>query len=83
MTPGPTGTGKSVIAFKMLATMLPEDFTSISIALSAQTTASQILNTIWNQCDRRGSSSVGPPQRKKCVVFVDDLNMPKKEIYGA
>ena len=83
LMPGPIGTGKSINAFSLLSKGLAEDFNSLSITLSAQTKSSQILDSIWEQVERRRKGVYGPPQQKKCIVLVDDLNMPKKEEYGA
>ncbi len=34
--------------------------------------------------DKRGSKSIiGPKNNPKMLIFVDDLNMPVKEFYGA
>ena len=83
LCPGPTGTGKSLYADALLTTGLPEEFQYITITFSAQTSANQTQDTIDSKMDKRRKGIYGPPSGKKCIIFVDDLNMPKKETYGA
>ena len=83
MIPGPTGTGKSVNTFEMLTYEMPEEYTTLTRTFSAQTSANQVQDYLDDKFEKRRKGVYGPPVGKKNIVFIDDLNMPKKETYGA
>merc|ERR1719253_1470243 len=80
---GPTGTGKSVNLSLYLQKNAPANYMSVFINFSAQTHVNQLQDLIDSKVEKRRRGVFGPPAGRKMVLFVDDLNMPQKEFYGA
>ncbi len=90
MMVGETGTGKSVLVQGFLS-RLPQQspapgspgFTSIQAAFSAQTSAKNMQDLLESKLDKLRKNLLGAPPGRQNVIFVDDVNMPALEKYGA
>ncbi|CAH0718440.1 unnamed protein product, partial [Brenthis ino] len=80
---GPTGTGKTVTITSKLSRGLHKKFICEFLVFSARTSANQTQDVIDSKLERRRRGVFGPPPPKRQVFFIDDLNMPALEVYGA
>ncbi|XP_058067045.1 dynein axonemal heavy chain 12 [Anopheles bellator] len=81
---GPTGTGKTYyIQNYMMSKMEQEKCQPTFITFTTQITANQTQDLIVSKLIKKKRGVFGPPNGKTCVLFIDDMNMPVKEAYGA
>ncbi|XP_037871312.1 dynein axonemal heavy chain 1 isoform X2 [Bombyx mori] len=80
---GPTGAGKTLTITSKLSRGLHKKFICEFIVFSARTSANQTQDVIDSKLERRRRGVFGPPPTKYQVFFIDDLNMPALEVYGA
>ncbi|ETO33002.1 Dynein heavy chain family protein [Reticulomyxa filosa] len=81
---GNTGTGKTVNVHKYLRSCDTKKYQPLAVVFSAATTARQLQSVLEERLDTKRRQRVyGPPLGTRCFLFVDDLNMPQPEIFGA
>ena len=81
---GPTGTGKTVCVLDKLKTQFSnETWSNLFMSFSAQTSANKIQLIMEGEMDKKTRFIYMPKNNKKMVIFVDDVNMPMKEEFGA
>ncbi|XP_019911214.2 dynein heavy chain 1, axonemal [Esox lucius] len=80
---GPTGAGKTLTISDKLLKHMPDDYVTHFLMFSARTSANQTQDYIDSKLDKRRKGVFGPPLGKSFIFFIDDLNMPILETYGA
>ncbi|OQR82552.1 dynein heavy chain [Achlya hypogyna] len=86
---GITGTGKTVIIMDLLRELTtgvedePAHFCSATLSFSAQTSSLVTQATIEAKLEKKRKNLLGPFGSKRMVIFVDDVNLPAVEMYGA
>eukprot|EP00698_Gefionella_okellyi_P021807 TRINITY_DN713_c0_g2_i1.p1 TRINITY_DN713_c0_g2~~TRINITY_DN713_c0_g2_i1.p1 ORF type:complete len:3408 (-),score=943.41 TRINITY_DN713_c0_g2_i1:2225-11140(-) len=79
---GSTGTGKTVSVVSVLMNM-PNTMIPISVQLSGHTSANQLQDLLDSKFEKRRKDVYGAPAGQRITIFVDELNMPAAEEYGA
>jgi len=80
---GETGVGKSVGIQQFLNTASSEVFAVASSNFSAQTSSANIVDFLENRLERKRKTLLGAPPGTAMLLFIDDINMPMLETYGA
>eukprot|EP00930_Biecheleria_cincta_P085161 TRINITY_DN7456_c0_g2_i1.p1 TRINITY_DN7456_c0_g2~~TRINITY_DN7456_c0_g2_i1.p1 ORF type:complete len:2485 (-),score=519.86 TRINITY_DN7456_c0_g2_i1:101-6748(-) len=80
---GVAGTGKTTIVKDYLADVKAKSdtMTSQSMNLNSYTTSAALQDIIVSCLEKRSGHTYGPPGHRKCIFFLDDLNMPYVDKY--
>jgi dynein heavy chain len=79
-----TGVGKSSVVNQFLNEMVETGkVVNYVIGYSAQTKPANVRDVLETKLEKKRKNLIGPPSGKKMFLFIDDLNMPSLEKYGA
>ena len=82
---GETGVGKSLILRNLLRRkQAMGDVSIVCLVFSATTSSLETQLTVESKLEpKRYRKVLGPPGQTRAVIFVDDVNMPTREVSGA
>lgn len=80
---GDSGTAKTVTVQSCFRSLDVDRFQVLNINFSSRTTSMDFQKIIEENIDKKTFKQYGPKSAgKRMVVFIDDMNMPKIDIYG-
>lgn len=79
-----TGVGKTSVSNLVMQNLtMTDNWITAMINFSAQTSSSRTQEILESKLEKKKRTHFGAPGNKRLAVFIDDVNMPKPEIYGA
>ncbi|CBZ32638.1 dynein heavy chain, putative [Leishmania donovani] len=82
MLVGTAGTGKTNLIMSKLRSLDNEKVVFRVVSFNARTSSSGLQGVMEQSLEKRSGRTYGPPNRKKLVFFLDDMNMPTPDKYG-
>ncbi|CAJ1332260.1 unnamed protein product [Effrenium voratum] len=79
---GESGTAKSVTMQNTLESYPADKSVILNINYSSRTSSLDFQRTMEDNISKRTGRIFGPEQGKKLRIFIDDLSMPKIDLYG-
>ncbi|MCQ2815716.1 MAG: AAA family ATPase, partial [archaeon] len=82
---GETGSGKTAVIQAINSELLATDeWTNILINFSAKTSSKEAQNSLESKFEQRaGKKKLWGKGGKKCLIFIDDINMPEPNEWGS
>ncbi|XP_005399515.1 PREDICTED: dynein heavy chain 2, axonemal isoform X2 [Chinchilla lanigera] len=80
---GPVGTGKTSIAQSVLQSLPSSQWSVLTVNMSAQTTSNNVQSIIESRVEKRTKGVYVPFGGKSMITFMDELNMPAKDMFGS
>jgi dynein heavy chain len=78
---GCVGTAKTVTIQNFLSNLQSDKFQSTVINFSSSTTSLALQRNLESNFEKRAKDTYGPSAGKRLLVFIDDMNMPKVDLY--
>ena len=83
---GQSGVGKSAITqgyVKHITRTFSSDFDHNVLALSAQTNSHNMQSVLETKLEKKRKTLLGPKGNRQMIFIVDDINLPKPDLYGS
>ena len=80
---GGTGNGKTALVQTLMEDLDREEYSRLVLNFSAATGSDAVQNIVEGAMEKRAKNKMGPPGGKQLLAFVDDLNMPRKDLFGS